>query len=136
MQFSNVFLYKILKFKYLRQNMHACLLCHFSHVRLCDPMDCSPPGFSVQVILQARMLEWVYLPSSRGPSWPRDWTVTSFVSCIGRQVHHYQGQLGSPEAKHIMFIIKYAVNSKNSHFSYELMIISQPLVSVVYLTSH
>ena len=26
---------------------------------LCDPMDCSPPGFSIHGILQARVLEWV-----------------------------------------------------------------------------
>ena len=30
-----------------------------------DPMDCSPPGFSVQGILQAKILEWVDMPSSR-----------------------------------------------------------------------
>ena len=35
---------------------------------LCDPMDCSPPGSSVQGILQARILEWVAMPSSRGYS--------------------------------------------------------------------
>ena len=35
---------------------------------LCDPMDCSPPGSSLHGILQARMLEWVAMPSSRGPS--------------------------------------------------------------------
>ena len=35
------------------------LLSHFSRVRLCDPMDCSLPGFSVHGILQARTLEWV-----------------------------------------------------------------------------
>ena len=34
------------------------LLSHFSRVRLCDPMDCSPPGSSVQGIFQARVLEW------------------------------------------------------------------------------
>ena len=33
---------------------------------LCDPMDCSPPCFSVHVILQARILVWVAVPSSRG----------------------------------------------------------------------
>ena len=33
---------------------------------LCDPMDCSPPGSSVHRILQARILEWVARPSSRG----------------------------------------------------------------------
>ena len=25
----------------------VCMLSHFSHIRLCDPMDCNPPGFSV-----------------------------------------------------------------------------------------
>ena len=35
---------------------------------LCDPMNCSPPGPSVHGILQARMLEWVALSSSRGSS--------------------------------------------------------------------
>ena len=39
---------------------------------LCDPMDCSPPGSSVRGILQARILEWVAMPSSRGSSQPRD----------------------------------------------------------------
>ena len=33
---------------------------------LCDPMDCSPPGSSVQGSLQARILEWVAMLSSRG----------------------------------------------------------------------
>ena len=33
---------------------------------LCDPMDCGPPGSSVYGILQARILEWVAMPSSRG----------------------------------------------------------------------
>ena len=35
---------------------------------LCDPMDCSPPGFSVHGILQARILKWVAMLSSRGSS--------------------------------------------------------------------
>ena len=37
---------------------------------LCNPMDCSPPGFSVHGILQARILEWVAIPFSRGSSRP------------------------------------------------------------------
>ena len=45
---------------------------------LCDPMDHSPPGSSVHGILQARILEWDAIPSSRGSSWPRDQT---WVSC-------------------------------------------------------
>ena len=46
---------------------------------LCDPMNCSLPGFSVHGIFQARVLEWVTIPFSRGSSRPRDWTQ---VSCI------------------------------------------------------
>ena len=33
---------------------------------LCDPIDCNPPGFYVHVILQARILEWIAIPFSRG----------------------------------------------------------------------
>ena len=47
---------------------------------LCDPVDCSLPGSSVQGILQARVLEWVAISFSRGSSRPRDRTQ---VSCIG-----------------------------------------------------
>ena len=40
---------------------------HVNHsvVSDCDPMDCSPPGSSVHRILQARILEWVGISSSR-----------------------------------------------------------------------
>ena len=55
-----------------KSSLQSCLM-------LCDPMDCSPPGSSVHGILQARILEWVAMPSSRGSSWPRDQT---WVSCI------------------------------------------------------
>ena len=54
--------------------VHACVshVCVSSRVRLCDPVDCSPPGSSVYGILQARILEWVAMPSSRESSQPRD----------------------------------------------------------------
>ena len=39
-----------------------------SCLTLCDPMDCSPPGSSIRGILQARTLEWVAIPFSRGSS--------------------------------------------------------------------
>ena len=38
---------------------------------LYDPMDCSPPGSSVCVIFQVRMLEWIAISFSRGSSQPR-----------------------------------------------------------------
>ena len=43
-----------------------------SYPTLCDPMDCSLPGFSLHGILQARVLEWVAISFSRGSSRPRD----------------------------------------------------------------
>ena len=46
---------------------------------LCDSMDCSPPGSSVPGILQAKILEWIAMPFSRGSSQPRDQTQ---VPCI------------------------------------------------------
>ena len=46
---------------------------------LCNLMECSLPGSSVMGILQARILEWIVIPSSRGSSQPRDQTQ---VSCI------------------------------------------------------
>ena len=39
---------------------------------LCNPMDCKPPGSSFHGTLQARVLEWIAMPSSRGSAWPRD----------------------------------------------------------------
>ena len=46
---------------------------------LCYSMDYSLPGSSVHRILQARILQWVAIPFSRGFSQPRDWT---WVSCL------------------------------------------------------
>ena len=45
-----------------------------SCLTLCYPIDWSPPGSSVHGILQARILEWLAVPFSRGSSRPRDWT--------------------------------------------------------------
>ena len=54
---------------------------------LCNPMDCSQPGSSVYGIVQARILEWVTMASSRGSSPPRDGTC---VSCL---LHWQAGSL-------------------------------------------
>ena len=47
---------------------------------LCDPTDCGLPGSSVHGILEARILEWVAIPFSRGSSWPRDRTWVSHIA--------------------------------------------------------
>ena len=50
-----------------------------SSLTLYDPMDYSPPGFPVHRVFQARILEWVAIPFSKGSSQPRD---QIWVSCI------------------------------------------------------
>ena len=62
---------------------HSAVLCLVTQwcLTLCYPMDCSPPGPSVHGdFLQARILEWVAMPSSGGSSQPRDWTQVSRIA--------------------------------------------------------
>ena len=66
------------------------MLSRFSCVRLCailwtvahqDPQSMG--------ILQARLLEWVAMPLSRGSSLPKDLSHIYYISCIGRQVLYH-----------------------------------------------
>ena len=63
---------------------------------LCNPTGCSPLGCSAHGIFQARILEWVAISFSRGPSWPRDQTHISCISCIGRWILYQLSHRGSP----------------------------------------
>ena len=75
----------------LSLSLSLCFLCLslyvyksvLSPVRLCDPMDCSPPGSSVHGTSPSRILEWVPISFSKGSSLFRDWTHRSYVSCSG-----------------------------------------------------
>ena len=63
-------------------------------VQLCptlyDPMDCSLPGSLVHGILQARIVEWVAIPFSRGSFQPRDQTQVSYIALnLERSVLHF-----------------------------------------------
>ena len=60
-----------------------------SHQTVCGHMEGSPSGSSVHGILQARILEYVAMPSSRGSSWPRDGIHVSCISFIGRWVLYH-----------------------------------------------
>ena len=63
--------------------LHEYLLSRFSRVCLfATPWTAVHQGSSVHGILQARILEWVVMSSSRGSSWLRDQTRISYVSCI------------------------------------------------------
>ena len=64
---------KGLKVKSKSEVAHSC-------PTLCDPTDCSLPGSSVHGILQARILEWVAIPFSRGSSQARDWIQVSHIA--------------------------------------------------------
>ena len=77
-----------------------------SHVSLCDPIGLCLPGSSVCGILQARILEWVAISSSRGSSQLGDQTHVSYVSCIGRWVLLPLAPPGKP----MLFIVSITVN--------------------------
>ena len=84
------------------------VLSHFSHVWLfATPWTvCKPPGSSVHGILQARILEWVAMPCSRGSSPPRDHTCISCGSCVAGRFFTTE-PLGSPK-KDLISIINMA----------------------------
>ena len=67
--------------------MNWCMLSDFSHTQLFATLWTVVRQAPLSMgILQARILEWVAMPSSRGSSQPRDGTWVSYVSGIGRQV--------------------------------------------------
>ena len=77
--FSMTFI-KMLK-TYLLYMMCVCAKSLQPCSALCNPMDCSLPGFSVYGIFQARILEWVAISSSRGSS--HIWCNIKCIKCKG-----------------------------------------------------
>ena len=69
------------------------MLCLVAQSCLCDPTDCSPPGSSVHGIPQARILEWVAVPSSRG-IFPSQGLNPGLLCC--RQILYCLSHQGSP----------------------------------------
>ena len=59
-----------------------------SCLTLCDPRDCSPPGFSAHEVLQAKILEWVAIPFSK-----QKCTGGVTVLCICRNVSSGESRL-------------------------------------------
>ena len=60
-----------------------------SCVQLCNPVDCSPPGFSAYEILQARILEWVATTVSEYLPDPGIQPASFMSPTIGRQAHYH-----------------------------------------------
>ena len=75
------------------ERLYVVVVVTQSCLTLCDPMDWSLLGSSVHGILQARILEWVAIPFSRGSSPPRDWTQ---VFCVAGRFFNCIRHQGSP----------------------------------------
>ena len=95
---------------------------------LCDPTDCSPPGYSVHGISQARILEWVAIYSTRGFSRPRDQT---HISCfLGGQVdslppcHLWKPILAYGKPQHSVVLLVFVWET--SYFSQDFRIAKSP----------
>ena len=76
----------------LSRKMYVCMLMSQSCLTLYDPMDCSPPCFSVHWIFQVRILEWVAISSSGGSSQPKNAPTSSALAGRFLPLSH----LGSP----------------------------------------
>ena len=66
-----------------------------SSLTLCNPMNHRPPGSCVHGILQARILEWVAMPSSRGSSQPRDQLESLMFPALAGGFLYHSCHLGS-----------------------------------------
>ena len=82
----------------LAKSLHSCL-------NLWDSMDCRLPGSSVHGILQARILERVVIPFSRGSSWPRDQTLSP-VAPNCRQILYCWDTRESPSIGYFRTVFK------------------------------
>ena len=74
---------QVVWYSYLLKNFPQFIVIHTvtqSCPTLWGPTDCSPPDSSLHGILQARILEWVALPSFRGSSQTRGWTQVTGIA--------------------------------------------------------
>ena len=79
---------RVIDYAHLSMCMPTCSV--VQSCRLCNPMDCSTPGFSVLGISQALILAWFAISFCRRYSQARDWTHVSCISCIGRHfLYHW-----------------------------------------------
>ena len=106
-----------------------CMLVVQLCLTLCDPMDCNPPVSSLHGMLQARILERVAIPFSRGSSWPRDWT---WVSCITGRFFTTR----PPEKPLLVFWV--SVNWENTYWQeaalkWKMLLILFTLMASIYI---
>ena len=102
---------------FLRKKKSLCVYTHLYY--FCDPMDCNLPGSSAHGILQARILERVAIPFSRGSSWPRDHESPAlagkfFTIWATREAHIYN----TPFCKYTHFVYIYIYTCIYLHILY------------------
>ena len=90
-------------------------------------MDCSPPGSFVHGIFQARILEWIAVPSCKGSSQPRNQT---HVSCTGRQILYHWA---TRESQNTGYPAEFEFEIKNKGFSWYKYIQWNIWMSCIYL---
>ena len=90
-----------------------------SCLTLCDPMDCSLRGFSVHGILQARILEWVAMSSSRGSFQTRDWP------CLLHLLHWQVGSLPLAPPRKPEFLLRPSKEMTVTRVLYDMKLIKQ-----------
>ena len=112
-----------------------------SCLTLCNPRNCGLPGSSACGILQAWILEWVAVPSSRGSSQPRDWTRISHISCIGTlapsgkptwltyssQVHRVRKYIGRCHWVGVWWGFRHFSSSLSATFMFSIWLLSSSL---------
>jgi len=98
---------------------------------LCNPMDCNLPGSSAHGVLQARILEWVAIPFSRGFSQLRDQT---WVSCIVSRYFTAEPPGKPLILEYILNKCGYVIYHCNVHFAfYVFLLITYYLPFILYL---
>ena len=95
----------------------VCMLRRVNHDQLFETVDLACQAPLSLGILQARILKWVVMPSSRGSSQPRDRTRISYVSCMGRRALYHPVPPGkaktSSQLSHYLIIVVDSTTEKN-----------------------
>ena len=112
-------------------SLHAVCLVSQSCLTLCDPMDRGPPGSSVHGILQAKVLAWVAMLSSRGSSQPRDWTQVSHIASGFLTVWATREALKVPP-RYNHFMLYFGNSCNISHFFIIVIFAYGDLWSVIF----
>ena len=82
------------------------------------PKDCSPLSSSLRGIFQVSILEWVAVSSSRGSSWPRDWTQVSCIFCIAGRFFTAEPLISASE--NTCSVVSNGSISEEQKYTYEL----------------